>query len=78
MHLAPGPSSENLQGRNAREVWYEELRAFIDHVEVRSDSGNKIGIDNDDKRTGRRRRDGFGSAHDSPACKGTPEANLLI
>jgi len=33
-----------------------KLRAFIDHVKSRSDSANKIGIDMDDKRTGRRRR----------------------
>jgi DNA-binding transcriptional LysR family regulator len=33
-----------------------KLRAFIDHVKSRSDSASEIGIDNDDKRTRRRRR----------------------
>ena len=33
-----------------------KLRAFIDHVKGRSDSASEIGIDNDDKRTRRRRR----------------------
>jgi DNA-binding transcriptional LysR family regulator len=33
-----------------------KLRAFIDHVKSRLDFANKIGIDIDDKRTGRRRR----------------------
>jgi DNA-binding transcriptional LysR family regulator len=40
----------------SRHQMMPKLRAFIDHVKSRAETANKIGVDVDDKRTGRRRR----------------------